>query len=335
MLDLMLLGHPLWMWAGFFLLIALLLAFDLGVLNRKQRAISVPQALKLSLFYIALGLLFSLWVFHALGEEAGYQYLSGYLIEKTLSLDNIFVFVLIFTHFKVPAEYQYRVLFWGIIGAIILRGAFIFLGTTLISEFEWMMYLLGAFLIYTGIKMLLAADATPDLEHNRMIMFLSRHFRITKTYEGKRFFVRREGVLYMTPLFLVLVVIDVADVVFAVDSIPAIFAITQDTFIVLTSNIFAILGLRALYFALAAIMHRFEYMKYGLSLVLVFIGSKMLINHSVAYSLITVEYSLIFTVVVLTVSVLVSLVKTRGKAPGRPEGWVPGSPTKLEDTKEK
>jgi tellurite resistance protein TerC len=198
-----------------------------------------------------------------------------------------------------------------------------------------MMYLLGAFLIYTGIKMLLAAEATPDLEHNRMIMFLSRHFRITKTYEGKRFFVRREGGLYMTPLFLVLVVIDVADVVFAVDSIPAIFAITQDTFIVLTSNIFAILGLRALYFALAAIMHRFEYMKYGLSLVLVFIGGKMLINHSVAYSLITVEYSLIFTVVVLTVSVLVSLVKTRGKAPGRPEGWVPGSPAKLEDTKEK
>lgn len=330
MLNHDLLGHPLWMWVGFFLLIGLLLLFDLGVLNRKQRAIGVAQALKLSAFYIALGLLFSLWVFHALGEQAGYQYLSGYLIEKTLSLDNIFVFVLIFTHFKVPAEYQYRVLFWGILGAIILRGMFILIGTTLITEFEWMMYVLGAFLIYTGIKMLLAADAAPDLEHNRMILFLSRHFRITPGYEGKRFFVRREGKLFMTPLFLVLVVIDVADVVFAVDSIPAIFAITQDTFIVLTSNIFAILGLRALYFALAAIMHRFEYMKYGLSLVLVFIGGKMLINHSHAYDLIKVEYSLLFTVVVLSVSMLISLVKTKGKAPGKPEGWVPGSPAKEE-----
>lgn len=330
MLNHDLLGHPLWMWVGFFLLIGLLLLFDLGVLNRKQRAIGVSQALKLSAFYIVLGLLFSLWVFHALGEQAGYQYLSGYLIEKTLSLDNIFVFVLIFTHFKVPAEHQYRVLFWGILGAIILRGMFILIGTTLILEFEWMMYVLGAFLIYTGIKMLLAADAAPDLEHNRMILFLSRHFRVTPGYEGKRFFVRREGRLFMTPLFLVLVVIDVADVVFAVDSIPAIFAITQDTFIVLTSNIFAILGLRALYFALAAIMHRFEYMKYGLSLVLVFIGSKMLINHSHAYDLIKVEYSLLFTVIVLSVSMLISLVKTKGKAPGKPEGWVPGSPVKEE-----
>jgi tellurite resistance protein TerC len=314
MLDIALLGHPLWMWAGFFLLITLLLAFDLGVLNRRAKTLSIAHALKLSGFYISLGLLFSLWVFVHLGREAGYQYLSGYLIEKTLSLDNIFVFVLIFKHFAVPAEYQHRVLFWGIIGAIILRGAFIILGTTLIAQFDWMLYLLGAFLIYTGIKMLLAADATPNLNENRLIRFLSQHGRMTADYEDTKFFVRRNGVLCMTPLLLVLLVIDVADVVFAVDSIPAIFAITQDSFVVLTSNIFAILGLRALYFALAAMMHRFEYLKYGLSLVLVFIGIKMLINHAHDYTLIEVEYSLLFTVTVITISILLSLFKTRNHA---------------------
>ncbi|MCE3006719.1 MAG: TerC family protein [Alphaproteobacteria bacterium] len=314
MLDIALLNHPLWMWAGFFLLITLLLAFDLGVLNRRAKPLSISHALKLSVFYISLGLLFSLWVFEHLGREAGYQYLTGYLIEKTLSLDNIFVFVLIFQHFAVPAEYQHRVLFWGIIGAIILRGAFIVLGTTLIAQFDWMLYLLGTFLIYTGIKMLLAADATPNLNENRFIRFLSKHGRMTANYEGAKFFVRRDGVLYMTPLLLVLLVIDVADVVFAVDSIPAIFAITQDTFVVLTSNIFAILGLRALYFALAAMMHRFEYLKYGLSLVLVFIGGKMLINHAHNYTLIEIEYSLLFTVGVITLSVLLSLFKTRNQS---------------------
>ncbi|MFZ4125732.1 MAG: TerC family protein [Rickettsiales bacterium] len=311
MLDVMLLDHPLWMWGAFFVLVSILLAFDLGVLNRKQRVLSVGQALKLSLFYIILGLSFSMWVFENLGEQAGYEYLSGYLIEKTLSLDNIFVFVLIFTHFQVPQEYQHRVLFWGILGAIILRGAFIVAGTQLITHFDWMMYILGAFLIYTGIKMLLAADAEPDIENNKMIRFFSRRFRVTPTYEGNRFFVRKDGVLWFTPLFLVLIVIDVADVVFAVDSIPAIFAITQDTFVVFTSNIFAILGLRALYFALAAMMHRFEYLKYGLSLVLVFIGGKMVINHHVEFKLIQVEYSLLFTVVVIGLSVIFSLFKTR------------------------
>lgn len=332
MLEFLFLGHPIWMWGAFLILIAVLLAFDLGVLNRKQRMLSIGQALKLSLFYIILGLSFSIWVFANLGEQAGYQYLSGYLIEKTLSLDNIFVFVLIFTHFKVPGDYQHRVLFWGIFGAIILRGAFIVLGTQLISQFDWMMYVLGAFLVYTGIKMLIAADAEPDLENNKMIKFFSTHFRVTKNYEGNRFFVRKDGVLWFTPLFLVLVVIDVADVIFAVDSIPAIFAITQDTFVVLTSNIFAILGLRALYFALAAMMHRFEYLKYGLSLVLVFIGGKMLVNHSTKYNLVEVEYSLLFTVLVITVSVIVSLVKTRGQAPKEThEGWVPGSPPKKDE----
>ena len=329
MLEALFLGHPVWMWGAFFVLIAVLLAFDLGVLNRKQRMLSISQALKLSLFYIILGLSFSLWVFANLGEQAGYQYLSGYLIEKTLSLDNIFVFVLIFTHFAVPGEYQHRVLFWGIIGAIILRGAFIVLGTQLIAHFDWMMYVLGAFLVYTGIKMMLAANAEPDIANNKMIKFFSTHFRVTKEYEGTKFFVRKDGVLWFTPLFLVLVVIDVADVIFAVDSIPAIFAITQDTFVVLTSNIFAILGLRALYFALAAMMHRFEYLKYGLSLVLVFIGGKMLVNHSVAYDLIQVEYSLLFTVLVIAVSVVISLVKTRNsEAPEHAQGWVPGSPPK-------
>lgn len=321
------------MWGAFFALIAVLLAFDLGVLNRKQRMLSISQALKLSLFYIVLGLSFSLWVFQNLGEEAGYQYLSGYVIEKTLSLDNIFVFVLIFTHFAVPGEYQHRVLFWGILGAIILRGAFIVLGTQLIAHFDWMMYALGAFLVYTGIKMLMAADDEPDIENNKMIKFLSTHFRVTKNYEGNRFFVRKDGVLWFTPLFLVLVVIDVADVVFAVDSIPAIFAITQDTFVVLTSNVFAILGLRALYFALAAMMHRFEYLKYGLSLVLVFIGGKMLINHSTAYDLINVELSLLFTVLVIAISVIVSLIKTRHQKPEPHQGWVPGSPPKKIDEK--
>ncbi len=323
------LDHPVWMWGAFFALISVLLAFDLGVLNRKQRMLSIGQALKLSLFYIILGLSFSIWVFENLGEQAGYEYLSGYLIEKTLSLDNIFVFVLIFTHFQVPGEYQHRVLFWGIIGAILLRGAFIVLGTQLIAHFDWMMYALGAFLVYTGIKMLVAADAEPDIENNKMIKFLSRHFRVTKDYHGNRFFIRQDGKLWFTPLFLVLIVIDVADVIFAVDSIPAIFAITQDTFVVLTSNIFAILGLRALYFALAAMMHRFEYLKYGLSLVLIFIGGKMLVNHSVQYSLIEVEYSLLFTVVVIALSVIISLIRTKdNETPNHVQGWVPGSPAK-------
>lgn len=328
MFEALFLGHPIWMWGMFLAIIAVLLAFDLGVLNRKQKMLSIAEALKLSLFYIILGLSFSLWVFDNLGQEAGYQYLSGYLIEKTLSLDNIFVFVLIFTHFQVPGDYQHRVLFWGIFGAILLRGAFIVLGTQLITHFDWMMYVLGAFLVYTGIKMLIAANEEPDMENNKMIKFFSTHFRVTKQYEGTRFFVRKDGVLWFTPLFLVLVVIDVADVIFAVDSIPAIFAITQDTFVVLTSNIFAILGLRALYFALAAMMHRFEYLKYGLSLVLVFIGGKMLINHSTTYDLIEVEYSLIFTVLVIAVSVIISLIKTRNKAPEPHQGWVPGSPHK-------
>lgn len=299
------------MWGAFFALISVLLAFDLGVLNRTQRVLSVGQALKLTLFYVTLGLLFSLWVFENLGEHAGYEYLTGYLIEKTLSLDNIFVFVLIFSYFKVPQEHQHRVLFWGIIGAILLRGLFIVAGTQLIAQFDWMLYLLGAFLVYSGIKMLLVAGSEPDLENNSMIRFFSKRFRVTEEYHGNRFFIRKDGVLWMTPLLLVLIVIDVADVVFAVDSIPAIFAITQDTFVVFTSNIFAILGLRALYFALAAMMHRFEYLKYGLSLVLVFIGGKMLVNHHVEFKLIEVEYSLLFTVAVIALSVIFSLFKTR------------------------
>ncbi len=321
--------HSLWMWLGFNLFVLLLLALDLGLLHRKDKVVGVREALLLSLGYFVLALIFGAGVFHFLGSNAGMEFFTGYLLEKSLSVDNIFVFVLIFSHFSVPAQYQHRVLFWGILGALVMRAALILTGATIIEAFHWVIYLFGAFLIFTGGKMLATINQQPDLEGNRLVRLIRRHFRVTADYEGHNFFTRRDGVLYLTPLMVVLILVEVTDVVFALDSIPAIFAITTDPFIVYTSNVFAILGLRALYFALVGIIHRFHYLKYGLSLVLMVVGAKMLINAAFG-KVIPTEAALLLTALLIGGSMLVSVIKTRRRPPEVAaaeaiHGWVPGS----------
>ncbi|MBM3540121.1 MAG: TerC family protein [Alphaproteobacteria bacterium] len=319
----------LWLWLGFNLFVVLLLAFDLGVLHRKQREIRVAEALWLSFGYFVLAGLFNAGVFYWRGSEAGFAFMTGYLIEKSLSLDNIFVFVLVFTHFAVPPQYQHRVLFWGVLGALAMRAALIAVGASLIETFHWIVFVFGAFLIVTGIKMLLTINAKPDLGNNAVIALLRRWFRVTPDYHGERFFVRRDGVLWMTPLFLVLALVEISDLVFAIDSIPAIFAITSDPFIVYTANVFAILGLRALYFALAGIIHRFHYLKYGLSLTLLVVGMKMILNGVFGEKVVPTEVALLITAVLIFGSMALSLLRTRGVAAAPAEryalGWVPGS----------
>ncbi len=313
------------LWGAFCLLVLFLLALDLGVLHRKEKEISVKSALLTSLFYIILALIFAAGVYQYIGEQAGYEFLTGYLIEKSLSLDNIFVFVLIFNHFAVPKVYQHRVLFWGILGALFFRAVMILAGSALLAEFHGLIYVFGAFLVFTGIKMLLAADAEPDMENNKIVALMKRLLPVTDTYHGKRFFVRIDGKRFVTPLFVVLILVEITDIIFAVDSIPAIFAITQDPFIVFTSNVFAILGLRALYFALAAIIHRFHYLKYGLSVILVLIGSKMLINTYYHAKIIPTDVALYLTALIIAGSMALSLFKTRGSKAEPLHGWVPGS----------
>jgi tellurite resistance protein TerC len=327
-----------WMWVGFNLFVLVLLALDLGILHRKDHAVGIREALLLSLGYFLIALVFGAGVFRFLGADAGYQFFTGYLIEKSLSVDNIFVFVLIFSFFAVPAQYQHRVLFWGILGALVMRATMILVGAAVIQAFHWVIYLFGAFLVFTGIKMLITINAKPDLQNNRLVLMLRRHFRITDDFEGNRFFVRREGLLYMTPLMLVLILVEVTDLVFAVDSIPAIFAITTDPFIVYTSNVFAILGLRALYFALAGIIHRFHYLKYGLSLVLMVVGAKMLLNAWFGEKVIPTEVALLITGILIGGSMLISMIKTRGlpKETAKEEalhGWVPGNQAETKSKK--
>jgi tellurite resistance protein TerC len=316
------LGHPGWLWLSFLGLVATLLVLDLGVLHRKTREIGVRESLLLSAGYIAAGLGFGAWVWSHLGAEAGLDYLTGFLVEKSLAMDNVFVIALIFSTLAIPRRYQHRVLFWGILGVIVLRAIMIGLGAALIAEFSWILYLFGAFLLLTGIKMLLVGDKPHDLSRNPVLRLLRRHFRITEELHGERFFVRQadpaSGRLRraMTPLFVALVMIEVADLVFAVDSVPAIFAITQDAFVVYTSNIFAILGLRALYFALAAMIHRFKYLKTALALVLVFIGAKISLVGVVGK--IPSELSLAVTVSLLAGGILYSLWRTRRDGPTQP-----------------
>lgn len=330
--------NSLWMWLGFNLFVLVLLALDLGVLHRKGKEVGIREALLLSLGYFVLALLFGVGVYHFLGANAGVEFFTGYLLEKSLSVDNIFVFVLIFSHFSVPAPYQHRVLFWGILGALVMRATMILTGAAILESFHWVIYVFGAFLIFTGAKMLVTINQEPDLEGNRLVRLIRRHLRVTEGYQGSRFFVRRGGLLYLTPLMLVLILVEVSDVIFALDSIPAIFAITTDPFIVYTSNVFAILGLRALYFALVGIIHRFHYLKYGLSLVLMVVGAKMLINAAFG-KVIPTEAALLVTALLIGGSMLVSVLKTRGlpKEATTAEavhGWVPGSPAK-QDTGEK
>jgi tellurite resistance protein TerC len=318
----------IWLWVGFAAFIGVLLAFDLGAFTKKAQTISGREALVRVGVYFALAMIFCAGVLYYQGTEPALQFLSAYLIEYSLSIDNIFVIVLIFTHFAVPPQYQHRVLFWGILGALVMRGILIVAGTALIHEFHWIIYLFGAFLVFSGIKMLRAVDAEPDMENNRVVKFARARLRMTDGYESERFFVKRDGLLYATPLFLVLILIELTDLVFAVDSIPAVFAVTTDPFIVWTSNVFAILGLRALYFGLASIVHRFHYLKYGLSLVLIVVGVKMLM---VDIYKIPTAVALLITAALIGGSILISLLKTQGEpaASGADEArrwWVPFSP---------
>jgi tellurite resistance protein TerC len=274
------LGQPTWMWIVFLGLVAAVLALDLGVLHKGQKEIEVGESLKLSAFYFALAMLFGGWVWWTMGAQSGIEYYTGFMVEWSLSLDNVFAISMIFGYFAVPRKYQHRVLFWGILGVIVMRGAMIALGAALVSQFSWVLYIFGAFLLFTGIKMLWMADRESGVGDNPILGFLRRHLRVTQDFHGERFWVRERDatgklVWAATPLFLCLMLVEAVDLIFAVDSVPAIFAITQEPFVVYTSNIFAILGLRALYFALAAMIHRFRYLKYALALVLVFIGCKI------------------------------------------------------------
>ena len=326
--------NTLWMWLGFNVFVLILLALDLGVLHRKGQEVGIKEALLLSLGYFVLALIFGAGVYHFLGANAGVEFFTGYLLEKSLSVDNIFVFVLIFSHFSVPPQYQHRVLFWGILGALAMRAVMILTGAAILESFHWVIYIFGAFLIFTGIKMLMTINQVPDMEGNRLVRLIRRNFRVTEGYEGNKFFVRRNGLLFLTPLMVVLILVEVSDLVFALDSIPAIFAITTDPFIVYTSNVFAILGLRALYFALVGIIHRFHYLKYGLSLVLMVVGAKMLINAAFG-KIIPTEAALLVTALLIGGSMLVSVLKTRGlpedlASAEAMHGWVPGSPAKTD-----
>ncbi len=312
------LGTPAWFWLAFLSLVVVLLAFDLGVLNKQDRELGVAESLRLSVFYIAIALAFGAWVWWSMGAESGMEYFTGYAIEKALSIDNVFVISLIFGYFAIPARYQYRALLWGILAVLVLRGIMIAVGAALVERYEWVLYFFGAFLIATGIKMLIVGESEHDVSKNPLVRLLSRRMRVSSELHGSQFFVRqtdpRTGrlALFATPLFLALIVINIADFIFAVDSVPAIFAITTDTYIVFTANIMAILGLRALYFALAAMVHRFEYLKYALAIVLVFIGGKIFWNQIV--DKLDPAISLGVTVAIITGGIVVSLWKTRRAA---------------------
>ena len=264
-------------WIGFLALVGVFLALDLGVFHREAKEIGRREALTWSGIWISLALLFNAGVFWLMGTQSGIEWFTGYVVEKSLAVDNVFVFLLIFSAFAVPAQYQYRVLFWGIIGALIMRAILIAFAGVLLGTFHWIIYVFGAFLVITGIRFLRTEHKVPSLDDNRLVRLAKRFYPVTESYEGQRFWVRRNGVLFMTPLFLVLILVETTDLVFAVDSIPAIYAITDDPFIVFTSNIMAILGLRALYFVLAGYLAGLKYLKPGLAGVLVFVGTKMLL----------------------------------------------------------
>jgi tellurite resistance protein TerC len=301
------------LWAVFNLFVLGMLALDLGVFHKKSHEVSVREALTWTCVWITLALLFNLFVYYYFDKNKALEFFTGYLIEKSLSVDNIFVIILIFSYFKVPAAYQHKVLFWGILGALIMRVIFILAGVELIHRFHWLIYIFGGFLVFTGIRMLTSGDLKIDPEKNPLVKLARRFMPITPSFEGDRFFVKKEGKNWATPLFLVVILIETTDLIFAVDSIPAILAISDDSFIVYTSNVFAILGLRSLYFALAGIEQYFKYLKYGLSAVLVFVGVKMCIAD---FFKIPIEVSLIvigFTLLIAMVSSRIFPI--RGKTP--------------------
>jgi tellurite resistance protein TerC len=326
-------GKPVWMWMGFLAIVFALLAFDLGVLHKDDKEMGIAESLWLSAFYISFAILYGgviWWAYEADmittsdGVHAGMAYFTGFFIEKALSVDNVFVISLIFGYFAIPRKYQYRALVWGIIAVIVLRGLMIGIGAALVQEYDWILYLFGAFLVATGIKMMIVPESDPDISKNPVVAFLRKHMRVTDQLHDQKFFVRKPDpvsgklVVWATPLFLALVVINIADLIFAVDSVPAIFAITTDTFIVYTANIMAILGLRALYFALAAMVHRFHYLKYALAMVLVFIGLKIFWNGLVGKM--NPAISLGVTLALIVGGIVYSLYKTRNDKPVATQG---------------
>jgi tellurite resistance protein TerC len=323
LLNTAIMGHTAWLWLTFSGIVVALLAFDLGVLNKKDHVIGLRESLLLSSGYIGIALLFGALVWWQLGAHSGTAYFTGFLIEKLLSIDNVYVIALIFTYLAIPPQYQHRVLFWGIVGALVMRAVMIGVGATLVSELSWILYLFGAFLVFTGVKMWFSGGHAPDIAKNPLLTFLRKRLRTTDL-SGNAFFVRRpdpatsQPVRWVTPLFLALCLVEFVDIAFAVDSIPAIFAITTDPFIVYTSNIFAILGLRSLYFVLGAMVQRFRYLKYALALVLIFIGGKVLLGE--IGGKISPIVSLSVTLALIAGGVLVSIWKSRDAlhATGRP-----------------
>lgn len=315
------LGTPTWMWGVFISLVLGLLALDLGVLHKNSKEIGVRESLLMSGFYIAIGLAFGGWIWYQSGQQSAMEYVTGFVVEKSLAMDNIFIIAMIFSYFAIPRQYQHRVLLWGILGVIVLRGIMIAGGAAIVENFHWVLYLFAAFLVLTGLKMLFSSDHDEnDIGNNRILKFLRSHLPVTNRLHGEKFFVKETdettGKLktFVTPLFLALIMVEIADLIFAVDSIPAIFAITTDPFIVYTSNIFAILGLRALYFALAALIHRFAYLKYALAAVLVFVGSKIFVADMLGIAKIPPAVSLGVTVAILVTGVVGSLIATRKEA---------------------
>lgn len=312
--------HSMLMWIIFFGIIATLLFIDLGILHKKNHAVGMRESLLTSAGYVFISLCFGAWVWYELGAESGSLFITGYLVELSLSLDNIFVISLVLGYFAIPKHLQHRVLFWGILGVIVLRGVMIGAGVQIVTQFHWVLYIFAAFLVFTGVKMLMMRDdGEPDISQNPVLKFLKGHLRLTHDLHGDKFFVRLphtktgKTVLYATPLFLALAVIEFVDLIFAVDSIPAILSLTTDPYIVYTSNIFAILGLRSLYFALAVIIARFVYMKYALALVLVFIGSKVFVADMLDLAKFPAYISLGVTISLLGGGILLSLFKTKDK----------------------
>ena len=316
----------LWLWIGFNVFVLVMLALDLGVFHRKAHVVSLKESLSWTVVWIALAMVFNLGVWHYSGSQRALEFFTGYLIEKSLSVDNVFVFALLFSYFAVPSVYQHKVLFWGILGALIMRAIMIALGAVLITKFAWIIYVFGGFLILTGIKMIVKREEEIHPERNPVVRWFKKLMPVTPDYRGDKFFVRENGVRMATPLFVVLLLVELSDVIFAVDSIPAIFAVTTDPFIVYTSNVFAILGLRSLYFALAGVMDKFHYLKVGLGVVLTFVGVKMILAHT-AWKIDTLV-SLAVILMILATSVVLSLIRPRSsiRKPTPPMGGSSAAP---------
>lgn len=309
----------LWLWIGFNAFVLAMLALDLGVFHRKAHVVTFRESLAWTLVWITLALLFNAGIWHFQGPEKALEFFTGYVIEKSLSVDNVFVFALLFSYFSVPPLYQHKVLFWGVLGALVMRAAMIALGVVLITKFSWIIYVFGAFLVLTGIKMVVKRGEEIHPERNPVVRWFRKLMPVTDGFREDRFFVFEQGRRWATPLFVVLLLVEVSDLIFAVDSIPAIFAVTTDPFIVYTSNVFAILGLRSLYFALAGVMGKFHYLKIGLGVVLVFVGVKMLLAHS-PWKIDTL-FSLGVIAAILMASVVASILRPKAELPnpvGRP-----------------